>query len=479
VHPLATPDPPGLSFMNYLPSPFFPTSCRYTRLLALGPLLAALLTTGVAAAQPRPQEPQDPYRLLDQLGQTLEAVEENYFEAVDRSELLEGALRGLVVGLDPHSSYFSPEDLAIFEGDTSGTFGGIGVEVDFRDGQVIVIAPVERSPADRAGVRPGDVIVSLDGTPLDSDKPDRVVRLMRGAPGTTLRLTILRREGGAREGGARAAGTLKEFTLVRERISVKSVVTQELDLGIGYVRIKSFQEGTHRELLQGLAALRKSGRPLAGLLLDLRNNPGGLVREATAVADEFLSSGVVYSTRHRDTVIRTVRAHAGGAYASGPLVVLVNEFSASAAELLAGALKDQARAVVVGARSFGKGSVQTLLPLGYGGALKLTTALYYTPRGSTLQARGVSPHVTVNPGYPEAGAQPIVRESDLAGHIGRSDPGAPSEHAAPPTNDDLHLGVARNVPHQPENGPDLALGVAYRIVRGDFEKPTRTPSAAP
>src|SRR5688572_29645288 len=449
--------------MNYLVSAASPTFTQRNRLavrrpLVLGALLGCFLAgpfgtfpgspfAREAKAQERSREPQDPYRLLDQLGQTLEAVEENYFEPVDRAELLEGALRGLVVGLDPHSSYFSPEDLAIFEGDTSGTFGGIGVEVDFRDGQVIVVAPVEGSPADRAGVRPGDVIVSLDGRPLDSDKPDEVVRLMRGQAGTPLRLSILVRE----------TGVLRDVTLLRERISVKSVVSAELDDGIGYVRIKSFQDGTHRELLQAIGRMRKAGRPLEGLILDLRNNPGGLVREATAVADEFLSSGVVYSTRHRETVIRTVRAHTGGAYSTGPLVVLVNEFSASAAELLAGALKDQSRAVVVGARSFGKGSVQTLLPLGYGGALKLTTALYYTPRGSTLQARGVTPHVTVNPGYPEASSQLIVRESDLRGHIGREESNASMARAAPPTNDELHLGVARKVPRNPEDGPDLTL----------------------
>jgi len=441
-----------------------PTFTQCVRLLVCAFLSNATLTH----AADRPHEPQDPYRLLDQLGQTLQAVEENYFEPVDRGELLEGALRGMVLGLDPHSNYLSPEDVAIFEGDTSGSFGGIGVVVDFRDGQVIVIAPVEGSPADRAGVRPGDVIVSLDGRPLDSDKPDEVVRRMRGKTGTALRLTILVRE----------TGTLKDVTLVRERISVKSVLVQALDADIGYVRIKSFQEGTHRELLQALGTLRRESQ-LAGLVLDLRNNPGGLVREATAVADEFLSSGVVYSTRHRDKVLRTVRAHAGGAYASGPLVVLVNEFSASAAELLAGALKDHSRAVVVGARSFGKGSVQTLLPLGYGGALKLTTALYYTPRGSTLQARGVAPHVTVNPGYPTGSSQLIVRESDLRGHIGRAETDPSSARTAPPTNDELHLGVARKVPRDPEHGPDLALGVAYRIVRGDFERPNAPKAPTP
>lgn len=442
--------------MNRSLCAFSPTFTQRVRIAACG----LLLSTTTALGQSRTREPQDPYRLLDQLGQTLQAVEENYFEPVDRAELLEGALRGMVVGLDPHSSYLSPEDVAIFEGDTSGTFGGIGVEVDFRDGQVIVIAPVEGSPADRAGVRPGDVIVSLDGRPLDSDKPDEVVRLMRGRAGTALRLTILVRE----------SGVLKDVTLVRERISVKSVLVESLDHGIGYVRIKSFQDGTHRELLRALGDLRRAGHPLAGLILDLRNNPGGLVREATAVADEFLSSGVVYSTRHRDTVLRTVRAHSGGAYSAGPLVVLVNEFSASAAELLAGALKDQSRAVVVGARSFGKGSVQTLLPLGHGGALKLTTALYYTPRGSTLQARGVAPHVTVNPGYPAGSSQLIVRESDLRGHIGRAETDPSSARTAPPTNENLHLGVARKVPRDPENGPDLALGIAYRIVRGDYER---------
>src|SRR6187455_1728305 len=233
--------------MNCMLSLFSTTAARRACLGALGLLLGA----SGAAGQGGPREPQDPYRLLDQLGQTLQAVEENYFEPVDRAELLEGALRGLVLGLDPHSSYFNQEDVDIFEGDTTGTFGGIGVEVDFRDGQVIVIAPVEGSPADRAGVRSGDVIVSLDGHPLDSDKPDEVVRLMRGVAGTPLRLVIL----------VRVTGALKELTLVRERISVQSVMTQLLEGDIAYVRIKSFQEGTHQELLRGIGELRKSGRP--------------------------------------------------------------------------------------------------------------------------------------------------------------------------------------------------------------------------
>ncbi|HSC86278.1 MAG TPA: S41 family peptidase [Polyangiaceae bacterium] len=467
-----------------------PTKGRPSRLPAIGihsglgrvlltttltTLLTTLLTSPAAAETP------DPYRWLDELGESIAAVEENYFEPVDSTELLEGAVRGMVAGLDPHSNYFSPEDLAIFEGDTSGRFGGIGVEVDFNGDEIVVIAPIEGSPAARAGIQSGDVIVGIDGSSVQDKKADELVRAMRGPIGTSVRV-VLRRPG---------SDGFIDRVLMREEIRVQSVKWTALRDGVGYIRIKAFQDETHDELLDALGALRSEGS-LEGLVLDLRNNPGGLVREAEAVADEFLSSGVIYSMRHRSVVERTASASAGGAYTRGPLVVLINDYSASAAELVAAALADHHRAQLVGTRTFGKGSVQSVLSLPSGSALKLTTALYYSPSGRTLQAAGVTPTLWIEPEKAPGAPLPIVRERDLSGHIqgepstsagsseanstraGAGDSatsaaaGAPSDPSlVPVTDEELHLGVARVVPTDPSTSRDRALRTAWELVRGE------------
>lgn len=429
--------------------------------------LHSLATPGGASAA---GDPPNPYRLLDELGETLELVEGQYFEPTDTNQLIEGALRGLVGGLDPHSNYFSAEDLAIFEGDTSGRFGGIGVEVDFNAGEIVVIAPIEGSPAARAGIVSGDIIVGIDGLSVQEKKSDELVRAMRGPIGSRVRV-IVKKSG---------RGELVELTLVREQIRVRSVKAARLLGGVGYLRIKAFQEDTHDEMLEALGELQRDGA-LSGLVLDLRNNPGGLVREAEAVADEFLGAGTIYSTRHRGVVERSAEAKSGGAFTRGPLVVLVNDYSASAAELVAAALKDHKRAWLVGTRTFGKGSVQTVLPLSSGSALKLTTALYYSPSGQTLQARGVAPDVVVEPERAKGSPLPILRERDLEGHISTSDReestsqtggaqagAAPAAvpQAIPVTDAELHLGVAREVPEDPSQSRDLALRAAFELVTG-------------
>ncbi len=444
-------------------SPFPATRTRLPSALPVVILLGLLSATNVVVAEPRkqPAAATDPYEVLSQIGHALELIEHNYYEAPDQNKLEDGAIRGMVSGLDPHSSYFNQDDLEIFEGSTSGKFGGIGVEVEFDDGQIVVIAPIEGSPADRAGVAPGDLIVAIDGQPLIDAAPHHIVGLMRGKIGTKLTLTI------------RSPKTkrVREVELVREQIAVSSVRTELLDGGIAYFRIKAFQEGTHRELVTALANMRRQQGTLAGLILDLRNNPGGLVREAAAVADEFLDQGVLFSTRHRGRVLRVDTAKRGGAYTRGSLVVLINEFSASASELVAGALKDHGRGQVFGAQSFGKGSVQTLLHLTRGGALKLTTALYYTPSGRTTQALGVTPHHFVDPGYESSNSLGALREEDLSGHLvdPKTEAGMKSnqpKRGLPPTNDQLHLGVARTIPKNPNESHDLALRAAYRAVAG-------------
>jgi carboxyl-terminal processing protease len=451
---------------------------RWIRQLTLLAVLTWIAQPHLAHGAPASAESErpDPYRLLDQVGRVLEIVENDYYEPVDRSLLLEGAIKGMVSSLDPHSAYLSAQDFQIFQGDTEGRFGGIGVEVDFDDGRITVISPVEGSPADRAGIRPGDAIVAIDGQPVRGKRPDALVKQMRGLAGTHVAVTV-RREG---EKG------LLEFDLVREVISVASVASKLLDERVAYLRIKGFQLGTHTELLQAIGKLRDEAKgPIAGVVLDLRNNPGGLVSEAVAVADEFLSGGVIFSTRHRGRVLHEARALRSGALTRGPMVVLLNEFSASAAELLAGALKDNHRAHVVGTKSFGKGSVQTIVDLPEGAGLKLTTALYYTPRGRAIQAQGVEPDVLVEPGYVAGKGYQVVREQDLEGHIPAQDEGKKTGAAKPATppqaasastgagatesalaDPDLHLGVARNVPRNPTGGKDFALSIAYQIVSG-------------
>lgn len=417
-------------------------------------LIAAAAATFCPAARAEP--PVDPYQVLDELGETLAIVESEYVAPVDRAQLYRGALRGMLEGLDPHSTYFSRDELAVFEGDTTGRFAGIGVEVDFVDGEVVVIAPVAGSPAARAGILPGDALVAIDGALLDGRKPAELVERMRGEPGTRLTLTVRQK----------ADGKLVDHVLVRENITVASIKWAALVGGIGYVRIKAFQEGTHKDLLRAMAALRRELGTPSGLILDLRNNPGGLVNEAAAVADEFLGAGNIYTARGRRGITSRADASRGGAYARGPLVVLINEFSASAAELVAAALDDHQRARLVGARSFGKGSVQTLIGLPHETALKLTTSLYYSPNGRSLQAYGVEPNVVVDPGYVPSSRIAVVGEKDLAGHLEtHTNPSAaPEVRRLPPTNEMLHLGVAREIPSDPESSPDLALRAAYQLL---------------
>jgi len=429
---------------------------RWNAALGAGALACALVGPAQATT-----EAESPYRALDQMARVLVQVETAYVEPVDHDRLLTGAIKGMVAELDPHSSYLPAEDYKIFQSDTEGRFGGIGVEVDFRDDYVTVIAPIEDSPAFRAGVQSGDRIVAIDNVGVRGRGADELVRQMRGEPGTKVTVTI-RREGVER---------LLYFTLSREVIEVSSVAFKRLEQDVVYVRIKQFQTGTHTELLESIGKLRKGGR-IAGVLLDLRNNPGGLVNEASAVADEFLPSGIIYTTRHRGRVVDEIRATSHGALQRGPLVVLVNEYSASAAELVAGALQDHHRAAIVGARTFGKGSVQTIVDLPGGDGLRLTTMRYYTPSGRAIQAQGIEPTLLIEGGYGKERDFGVLRESDLENHLPPEGPSgsAPSEteEPEPSQNIETHLGVVltRDIPEDPTGGADLALSVGFQILTG-------------
>lgn len=420
-----------------------------------GLLVLAAFAGGAVAGRSADATPAaaSPFALLDQMARVLVVVENAYVEPTSRDRLVEGALKGMVAELDPHSAYMNRTEYAEFQGDTEGRFGGIGVEVDFRDELVTVIAPIEGSPAARAGIKSGDKIVAIDGKPTRGVTADKLVTAMRGEAGTRVTIDVLR------------AGTPEviTFQLMREVVHVASTESKRLQGDVGYLRLKQFQAGSHDELLDELGELRAGGGDLAGLILDLRNDPGGLVDEAEAIADEFLDGGVVYTTRHRGRVVDEVRASGGGAATDVPMVVLLNEYSASSSELLAGALRDNGRATLIGARSFGKGSVQTIFDLPDGGGLRLTTMRYYTPSGRTIQAEGIAPDVWIRP---EGGETATFRESSLEGHLPGDQGARPAGAQAvviAPKGDEPFPRVA-DIPADPTQGKDFALAEAYRRI---------------
>jgi carboxyl-terminal processing protease len=445
----------------------------YRRLFRRGLVYAAafLSMTVPARTGGATQRSESPFDLLDQMARVLVLVENEYVDPVERERLVRGAIKGMVAELDPHSSYLPAEEFAVFQEDTEGRFGGIGVEVDFSGEFVTVIAPIDGSPAQRSGILPGDRIVAIDGAPVQRKSPEWLVRQMRGAPGTRVTLSV-RRPG---------QDELLYFSMTREIIHVASVQGKLLKGHVAYLRIKQFQAGTHTEFLRYVGQLkRQSAEPLQGVILDLRNNPGGLVDEAVAVADEFLVRGVVFTMRHRGKIVEETGATPDGALRTGPMVVLVNEYSASAAELLAGALQDQHRAIVVGAQTFGKGSVQTIIGLPNNDGLRLTTMRYYTPAGHAIQANGITPDVKVDAAYVKDTSFGVVRESDLEGHLeaeGRPKPprtpeptGGSEVNQGQDGTKSTYLGVAREVPDNPVGGDDLALSIGYQIVSGVLQR---------
>ena len=337
-------------------------------------------------------------------------IKSDYVEPVEDKVLLENAIRGMLTGLDPHSAYLVPEDYQDLQAGTSGEFGGLGIEVGMEDGFVKVIAPIDDTPAQRAGVEAGDLIIRLDDTPVKGMSLADAVNLMRGKPGTNIVLTIVR------EGRDRPI----RITIMRDVIQVTSVRSRTLEPGFGYVRISQFQNRTGENLRDAVVRLRgDAGDELRGLVLDLRNNPGGVLSAAVSVSDAFLKEGTIVYTEGRMDEAKLKFSAKGSDILDGiPLVVLVNAGSASASEIVAGALQDHRRAVIIGEKTFGKGSVQTILPLDNGSALKLTTARYYTPSGVSIQARGIVPDITLDRmevSRVEAG--PGVKESDLVRHL--------------------------------------------------------------
>ncbi len=339
-------------------------------------------------------------------------IKSDYVEPVEDKVLLEHAISGMLSNLDPHSSYLDAKSYKELQVGTSGEFGGLGIEVTMENGFVKVMSPIDDTPAQKAGLRTGDIIIRLDSTPVKGLSLKDAVDIMRGKPGTDILLTVIR------EGAEKPL----KFTLTRAIIKVKSVKSRSLEKGYGYLRITQFQSHTPENLIQAIGELkRENGGELKGLVLDLRNNPGGVLSAAVSVSDAFLESGLIVYTegRVKDSEMK-FKATPSDVLNGSPIVVLINAGSASASEIVAGALQDHHRAVIMGEKSFGKGSVQTIVPIGTGAALKLTTARYYTPSGRSIQAEGINPDIPlINVTVAEADAPEFepVKESNLTGHL--------------------------------------------------------------
>jgi carboxyl-terminal processing protease len=371
-------------------------------------------------------------------------VQRSYVEPVSAEQLMKAAIRGLLLDLDPHSAYLKKTDLQALTDDTSGRYGGLGIEVQVRGGVLTVIAPIDDTPAARAGIQSGDVISRIDGLQVESENADVAIDRMRGKAGSKVVITV-----------QRAGQPPFELTLVREVIDVTAVRGRMLAPGFGYVRIAAFQTSTAEETAKRIAALIEPGKPLDGLVLDLRSNPGGLLDAAVDVSDLFLESGTIVSTRGRVAMASAeFSATPGDLLKGAPLVVLVDGGSASASEIVAGALQDRKRALILGQRSFGKGSVQSVLPLASGEAIKLTTALYYTPSGRSIQAEGIEPDVVLQAAELRPLSQRNISEADLPRHLGngngRNTPaeasdGATAEAGANDPSSDYVLGEALNI----------------------------------
>ncbi|HEY9035579.1 MAG TPA: S41 family peptidase [Pseudomonadales bacterium] len=393
---------------------------------ALG--LACLLASTAWAADEAPitEDPQAqlPLKELRMFVDAFEQIRSHYVEEVDDQTLLKYAIEGMLSGLDPHSAFLDTADFTDLQDSTSGEFGGLGMEVGMEDGLIRVIAPIDDTPAQRAGIESGDFIIRIDGQSITGMNLDSAVDMMRGKPGSKISITVLR------EGVDQPF----ELTLTRAIIRVHSVRSETLEPGFGYIRIASFQEKTGSEIDEAIGTLKATNKPLKGIVLDLRNNPGGLLQSSVQVVDAFLSEGLVVYTEGRqpDSVMRFEAS--GTDLSDGvPLVVLINNGSASASEIVAGALQDHHRAIIMGTRSFGKGSVQTVLQLSDDQAIKLTTALYFTPSGRSIQAQGIEPDITVQRARItniENTAALSLSEADLKGHLGNGNGKADAKPAA-------------------------------------------------
>jgi carboxyl-terminal processing protease len=391
----------------------------------LGAVIATALIVGPISYEAAQSKPSDTYKQLDLFADVFEVVRNQYFQPVADDKLIEASINGMLSSLDPHSSYMNAKDYADLTTQTKGEFGGLGLEVTQENGIVKVESPIDDTPAARANIKSGDLITHIDGEPIVGVPLNDAVEKMRGAPGTTIKLTLRHGE----------KGDPFDVTLTREVIKVPSVRSRVESDNIGYIRISSFSEQTQPGLDKAIADLKQQlGAKLSGYVIDLRNNPGGLLNSAISVSNTFLDQGEIVSTRGRNPdEVEHMDAKPGLDKAKGvPVVILINGGTASAAEIVSGALQDHHRAIIMGTQSFGKGSVQTILPLKNQGALRLTTAEYFTPSGRSIQAKGITPDIEVKPAKIEEIEQAgRLHEADLKGAL--PNPNDPSKPVSTPT----------------------------------------------
>lgn len=389
---------------------------RNTLILGLGLMLGVMLAIGQGVLAEKEnsgyQAQSIPLDDIRSLSEVFGKIKQNYVEDVEDKVLLENAIRGLLSGLDPHSAYLDKKAFTDLREGTSGEFGGLGIVVGMEDGFVKVISPIDDTPAERAGVKSADIIIKLDKKNVKGMSLEDAVKLMRGMPKTDILLTIVRK----------GEDKPLKIKITRDIIKVESVRSKTLEKGFGYIRISAFQERTGSDLRKAISKLKKeNNKKLNGLVLDLRNNPGGLLDAAVEVSDAFLESGVVVSIKGRDKSNNMTHSAKGmDLISEAPIIVLINGGSASASEIVAGALQDHKRAIIMGSLSFGKASVQTVVPLGNGSALKLTTARYYTPNGTSIQAKGITPDIVlddVDVSKKEDNGFKQTKEKDLSRHL--------------------------------------------------------------
>jgi len=386
---------------------------RQSTLFLVGILLGLSLAIGHSVYALKDNNPGNldiPFESLQAFTDVFSRVKSDYVEGVDDKKLIEDAIRGMLSGLDPHSSFMNTAEFNELKVGTTGQFGGLGIEVSMENGFVKVISPIDDTPASRAGLKSSDLIIQLDETPVKGMTLNDAVKIMRGEPDTDILLTIVR------EGESAPL----EFTITREIIRVKSVRSKILEEGYGYVRIASFQSRTTTDLLKTITDLQKEA-PLKGLVLDLRNNPGGVLSGAVGVSNAFINDGLVVYTEGRiDDSSHRYTATPGDSLNGAPLIILINGGSASASEIVAGAMQDHKRAIIMGTKSFGKGSVQTIQELQNGSAVKITTARYFTPNGRSIQAKGIVPDIelkTLRLPASDKKERKSFSENDLSGHL--------------------------------------------------------------
>ena len=436
-------------------------------------ILLAVLLSGGRGAERVGAASNTSYEDLETFTNVLAIIQKNYVEDVDTKRLVEGAINGMLASLDPHSAYLTPELYKELQVETKGSFGGLGIEITNRNGMLTVVAPIEDTPAYRAGIKAQDIILKIDGEFTKDMSLVEAVKKMRGPKNTKVKLTIKREH----------PQKLLDVVLTREVIKIQSVKSRALPAGYGYLRVTQFQEHSDDDVERALRDLEKETGGLKGLVLDLRNNPGGLLTQAVKISDIFLDSGlIVYTDGRLENQKQKYFAHKANTWDDFPMVVLVNGGSASASEIVAGALQDHKRAMVLGTQTFGKGSVQTILPLDETSALRLTTARYFTPNGRSIQAKGIEPDVVIDQGgkqQAKAGGDstgPLLREANLPRHLEHPGGDKASDGGANADGEDTDDDSADVVPpdvKEGEVGKDPQLDRAIEMLKsGQVQRTT-------